>query len=96
MPHRVRRELIWLAVLIPLGFLALPAAIYLVGVELLGDYRPDGGMGRFYSDLYAALGAGDPWAWLLLSGPWLGVTALRLLWRPLRSGRDHEAAAEEA
>ena len=88
MPSWIRRELIWLAVLLPLGFLALPAAVFTVGVELLGEYRPDGGMGRFYADLYSATGAGDPWAWLLLLGPWLGVTAIRLLWRPLRARPD--------
>jgi len=96
MPSWVRRELTWLAVLLPLGFLALPAAVYVVGAELLGEYRPDGGMGQFYGDLYAAVAAGDPWAWLLLSGPWLCITALRLLWRPLRSARSPDVGEEEA
>jgi len=94
MPSWLRRELIWLAVLLALGFLALPAAVYWVGAELLGEYRPDAGMGRFYADLYAAAATGNAWAWLLLAGPWLGVTALRLSWRLSRSRPASEEGPE--
>ena len=96
MPSWLRRELLWLAVLLALGFLALPAAVYWVGAELLGEYRPDGGMGRFYADLYAEVTGGNAWAWALLCGPWLGVTALRLLWRLQRSRPAPEERPDEA
>ncbi|MEJ2516276.1 MAG: hypothetical protein P8080_10125 [Gammaproteobacteria bacterium] len=102
MHPRLRRELIWLAVMVAFGFLVLPALIYSVGDWLLGEYRPGAGMGTFYSDLYGAFGRGEPWAWLLLFGPYLGVMALRVLWIPLRRRRradvpdgDSEAAASQ-
>lgn len=96
MPSWLRRELAWLSVLLAFGVLVLPAIVYAVGVQLLGEYRPDGGLGLFYRDLYAAAGEPEPWAWLLLGGPYLGVMALRLLWMSLRALREDpdESAAE--
>lgn len=90
MPPWLRRELVWLAVMLPFGFLVLPAIVYAVGVQLLGEYRPEGGMGLFYADLFRALGQGEIWAWLLMLGPWLGILALRLLWIPLAGRRGRE------
>jgi hypothetical protein len=65
------------------GLAVLPALVYQVGQVLLGPYRPDGGMGVFYSDLYGHVGAFSPWAWMLVMGPYLAVQFLRLLWLPL-------------
>jgi hypothetical protein len=81
----LRREALVLAVCGGFGLLLLPALIYLVGQQLLGEYRPDGGMGVFYADLYAELATGSPWPWLLVLGPWLAVQMLRLLWLPFES-----------
>lgn len=64
------------------GLLLLPALVYLVGQQLLGEYRPDAGLGGFYTDLYGHLGAASAWAWLLVLGPYLAVQILRLLWLP--------------
>lgn len=76
--------------MIGFGFLVLPAIVYGVGVRLLGEYRPGGGMGLFYGDLYRALGRGEGWAWLLLLGPYLGIMAIRLMWLPVRGRRGAE------
>lgn len=86
----LRRELTWLAVFLAFGFLVLPALVYVVGQALLGEYRPGGGMGLFYADLYAALAKPELWAWLLLTGPYLGILVLRMLWIPLKgiTGED--------
>jgi hypothetical protein len=80
---RLRREALVLAVVGGFGFAILPALVYLVGQQLLGEYRPDAGMGAFYADLYGELGSLS-WAWLLVLGPYLTVQLLRLLWWPLR------------
>ena len=81
--HWLRREALLLATLGGVGLLALPALVYLVGQELLGEYRPGAGMAVFYTDLYSQLGAFSIWAWVLVLGPWLAVQLLRLLWFPL-------------
>lgn len=79
----LRREVLVLTVFGGFGLLALPAMVFIVGQELLGEYRPGAGMGAFYADLYRHLGAMEAFAWLLVLGPYLGVQLLRLLWLPL-------------
>jgi hypothetical protein len=79
----LRRETLVLTVFGGFGLLALPAMVFIVGQQLLGEYRPGAGMGVFYADLYRHLGAMEPFAWLLVLGPYLGVQLLRLLWLPL-------------
>jgi hypothetical protein len=79
----LRRELLVLIVFGGFGLLVLPALVFMVGQELLGEYRPGAGTGEFYADLYRYLGNMEPFAWLLVLGPYLGVQLLRLLWLPL-------------
>jgi hypothetical protein len=79
----LRREMLVLTVFGGFGLLALPAMVFIVGQQLLGEYRPGAGMGVFYADLYRHLGAMEPFAWLLVLGPYLAVQLLRLLWLPL-------------
>ncbi len=83
--RRLRFEAILAGVLLLIGFLLLPACVYFVGQRILGDYG--GGLGTFYGDLYAAIGRGEPGAWILLGSPFLGVELLRLLVLPLRRRR---------
>lgn len=83
--HWVRREALLLAVMGGIGLLLLPALVYLVGQQLLGEYRPGATMVTFYADLYGRLAALSIWPWLLVLGPWLAVQVLRLLWLPLGS-----------
>lgn len=81
--HWLRRETLVFAALGGFGVLVLPALVYLVGQQLLGDYRPGATVWTFYADLYSHLGAFSPWAWVLVLGPWLAIQLLRLLWLPL-------------
>lgn len=83
--HWIRREALLFAVIGGFGLLVLPALVYFVGLQLLGEYRPDAGMGAFYADLYGQLAALSIWAWLLVTGPWLAIQMLRLFWLPMRS-----------
>ncbi len=77
-----RRELrfggLWLA----FGLLAMPFFIYLAGVLTLGPY--EGGLLAFLGSLLAAFFTLKLTAWLLVFGPYLLFTAVRLLTRPLR------------
>ena len=82
--HWLRREALLLAIFGGFGLAVLPALVYFVGQQLLGEYQPDATAGTFYRDLYGHLVALSPWAWLLVLGPWLAVQLLRLLWLPLR------------
>ena len=88
--RRLRFEAIVAGVLLLIGFAALPACVYLVGQQILGDYG--GGLGAFYGDLYAALARGEPGAWVLLGSPFLGIELLRVLIIPLRRRRSSGAS----
>lgn len=92
--HWLRREAVLFGLLGGAGLLVLPALVFVVGQQLLGEY-PDGGMGAFYADLYGHLGSASPWAWMLVLGPWLGVQFLRLLWWPMQKLADRNADEAE-
>ena len=77
-----QRELRIGALWLGFGLLAMPFLIYLAGVLTLGPY--DGGLLAFLGSLLAAFFTAKPTAWLLVFGPYLLFTAVRLLTRPLR------------
>lgn len=79
---RLRRELIYFAIVGGGGLLVLPLGVYLAGSVTLGPY--DGGLPRFLAKLYGDLVRLSPAALALLLGPYLLFQALRLLTRPLR------------
>lgn len=96
LPSWLRRELILAAILIGVGVLLLPLAIYFTGQALLGPYSADGhGPLRLYADILGDLVDGALPAWILVLSPWLGVQALRLALIPLRRktgpGREPES-----
>ena len=89
---RLRKELIIFSVMVAIGLVVLPFAIFKTGEVLLGEYSSEGrGIGHLYGDILGGLSAGDWNAWLLVLGPWLGVMLLRCLWWPLAhtSSRSH-------
>ncbi len=77
-----RRELRIAALWLGFGLLAMPFLIYVAGVLTLGPY--EGGLLAFLGSLLAAFFTATPTAWLLVVGPYLLFTAVRLLTRPLR------------
>lgn len=77
-----RRELRYFALLFGFGLLVMPFLIYLAGVLTLGPY--DGGLLTFLGSLLGAVFTARPSAWLLVIGPYLLFTAIRLLTRPIR------------
>lgn len=77
-----RRELGWFALFLGFGLLVMPFLIYLAGVLTLGPY--EGGLLAFLGSLMRSVSTAAPSAWLLVTGPYLLFTAVRLLTRPLR------------
>jgi hypothetical protein len=82
LPASWRRELGFLALLFGFGLLVMPFLVYLAGVLTLGPY--EGGLLSFLGSLLLAFFTATPSAWLLVAGPYLLFTAVRLLTRPLR------------
>jgi hypothetical protein len=77
-----RRELRIAGLWFAFGLLAMPFLIYMAGVLTLGPY--EGGLLAFLGSLLAAFFTLKLTAWLLVLGPYLLFTAVRLLTRPLR------------
>ena len=77
-----RRELRIGAAWLGFGLLVMPFLIYLAGVLTLGPY--EAGLLAFLGSLLAAFFTAKPSAWLLVLGPYLLFTSIRLLTRPLR------------
>ncbi len=82
LPRGWRRELRFLLLFLAFGLLVMPFLIYLAGVLTLGPY--EGGLPAFLAALLKAFFTLAPTAWLLVCGPYLLFTAVRLLTRPLR------------
>ncbi len=83
---RPLRETLLALVLLAVGLFALPAAVYLVGQEIIGPY--EAGLAGFYDAIGNALIAGNPYAWILVLSPYLSVQLLRLLLRLRRARRS--------
>lgn len=77
--HGLRFEFLLGSLLLGLGLFAMPAMVYLVGVSAFGPYGERADLGRFYGDFFGDLATGSVRAWLLLLGPLLMVSLLRLV-----------------
>ncbi|MDH3748297.1 MAG: hypothetical protein OER97_08820 [Gammaproteobacteria bacterium] len=77
------REVALLTVLLFVGFVLMPIAIWFVGQALFGAYGGHG-FGDFFGTLSAKIRAGDRVAWFLVLSPYLAILCLRLMvwgWR---------------
>lgn len=77
------REFALLTVLLFVGFVLLPIAIWFLGGALFGDYGGHG-YADFFGTLSAKIRSGDRVAWFLVLSPYLGIQCLRLMrqgWR---------------
>lgn len=74
--NRLLREFLLAIVLLLIGLLGLPLAVFHTGALVFGPYEGGtGGAGSFLDAFYAALTSGDLGAWLLVLSP-LGVLSL--------------------
>jgi hypothetical protein len=90
---RLRFELILASALLAVGLFLVPAAVYWVGLALLGPYGDGAGMGAFYADFFGDLASGAGRAWGLALGPVLVVSWVRLLF--IRRGAEPEDDADD-
>lgn len=84
---QLKKEAILFAVLLSVGIVLLPVAIYLVGQFVFGSYG-GGGYLEFHGDLFARLWSLEPAALFLVLSPYLLWQALRYSIRLLRGQRS--------
>ena len=72
----VRKESLLFLYFFLAGILLLPAAIYLIGYTLFGDYGGSG-FSAFYGSLHGALRSGEPAVWFLVLSPYLILQLIR-------------------
>ena len=78
-PPRVVKEMLLALGALVFGLLCLPALIFLVGQQLVGEY--EAGLLGLYEAIGAALAEGKWYAWVLILWPYLTVLLLRFsLW----------------
>lgn len=77
-----RREFDFAALGLAFGLLVMPFLIYLAGLLTLDAY--EGGLLSFLGSMLGDFFTAKPLAWLLVLGPYLLFTAVRLITRPLR------------
>jgi hypothetical protein len=78
MSTRLGKEAVLAALLLALGLLALPAAIFVVGRQIMGPYEGENGLASLAGAIWTALGTGQPAAWALVLSPYLVVQLVRL------------------
>ena len=93
MPRWLRKELIILGVFAAIGLLALPPAIYLVGLNIFGGYA-DGTLADFLRRFFASALAGDVSTLFLIAAPYLVWQCLRVAWAGLRAGPTKPANSQ--
>lgn len=76
--NMVKKELAIAAVLIGFGVIVLPAAIYWVGEQIIGEYAPGAGMLALAESIWSDLLQLQPAAWTLVLAPYLIVQIFRL------------------
>lgn len=84
--QRLLKETALLSVLLFVGLVIVPIAIYFVGQTVFGDYAGHG-YRDFFSTLTAKIRSGNWVAWFLVLSPYIGWQVLRLLaaaWRKTR------------
>ncbi len=81
---QVRRELLWAALALLLGLLAMPALIWTAGKVSLGPYG-NGGLLALFRDYLGSLAAGSLAGWIVLLGPWVVLSLGRLLREVLKA-----------
>lgn len=79
----IRKEAILFVVLLFVGIVLLPLAVFLVGQSVFGAYG-GAGYGDFFGSISARLRGRDGVAWFLVLSPYLAWQCLRLTVRAWR------------
>lgn len=75
----LKAETLAAAFLVAFGLLALPAMIYFVGQQVVGEYEGEGGIWTLYGAIFGSLGRMETATWVLVLSPYLVVLLIRLL-----------------
>jgi hypothetical protein len=75
--RNLKKEAAIFAVMLFLGFVILPIAIWFVGNLVFGDYGGTG-YGDFFGRLRNKILSGDIGAWFLVLSPWLALQVVRV------------------
>ena len=76
-PPRLMKESLIALGLVAFGLIVFPAIIFMVGQQLIGDY--EAGLSGYYEAIADALLGGNPFAWVLILSPYLGIQLIRML-----------------
>ena len=76
----LRKEILLAVGLIAFGLFFLPALIYLVGQQVVGEYAAEGGLVALYDALGNSLLVGNWATWLLVLSPYIVIQLSRLTW----------------
>ena len=88
MRSRVKYELALAGVMLLIGFVPVPIAVYFVGQAVVGPYEGDGGLVGLISQIGTDLIRLRLAAWTLVLSPYLIVQLLRAVAHWRRSKRD--------
>jgi heme exporter protein D len=80
----LKRELILAAILLAVGLLLLPLAVFWVGQRIVGPYESEAGLFGLLGHLWSDFFAFQPGAWLLVWSPYATIQLLRLAWHAKR------------
>jgi len=75
-PPRTIKETLLALALLAFGLFCLPAMVFLVGQQLVGEY--ENGLLGLYEAIADALISGNGFAWILILSPYLTVQLIRL------------------
>jgi hypothetical protein len=91
--RRTRFEVTFASAWLAVGLFGLPAGLYIVGVLILGPYKPGAGLMQFYGDFFGDLAEPTLRAWVIALGPLVLISIVRLLFWGVP--RREPAAPEE-
>jgi hypothetical protein len=85
---RLKKELLVAAVLLSVGLILLPIAIYWVGQQVVGEYESPAGFLGLLGDIWSDFLNLDLGAWLLILSPYVTIQLARIAFK-LMQGRTN-------
>jgi hypothetical protein len=85
------KELLIFGFLFFVGLVVLPVCIYIVGVNVIGEYSPEAGMSGLLLAIWGDVARLRISAWILVLSPWVVIQLVRLalrLWRGSHGSPD--------
>jgi len=77
----LKRELILAVVLLGIGLILLPVAVYWVGQQVVGEYESPAGFFGLLGHIWGDFLSLDFGAWLLVLSPYLAIQLLRIAYK---------------